>query len=686
MDLLLARCRNLHSIPFLLVFLASSLQAQEMLSSPLVRATDIRTLSAERANRKLPVDLHGVITYVNTGSGDGQLFLQDKTAGVFVFQRGAIVSAPLHAGQFVEVKGVTTAGDFSPCIAQSRITVLHEGVFPAPKRPPFDQFLATHEDGQWTELRGVVRSGETKAGRLFLNVAVPGGSFLAIAPHYREDWKTALVDAVVAVTGALAPIRNEFRQAVGVRLFVPDEAHIRIDQAAPADPFARPSTDAGSVGRFRPTMEFERRIRVRATVTAVETGVLYVSDGKGTLAVQGQTNCILDPGDVADFVGFPGPVYGHPGLQDAQCRKLSSGGGTPKAVTTTSDAILPEQNFTDPSGKGQAIGTRFDMKTVRLEGTLLQVSPGPESYTLVLDAGKRQVVATLPSSAKRFSLQSARNGDRIQLTGVCVITYDQYHRGQSFRILLRDDGDIVVTATAPWWNTGKAIWVLGLMGGVVLLSAAWIALLRHKVRVSTNELREANRLLQKLSCEDSLTGAANRRQFDMALRSEFGRTRRTAAPISLLLIDIDHFKALNDQFGHLRGDECLARVAWTLKTILRRDTDQVARYGGEEFAVILPETGASDARLIAEAMRKAVEDLAISNPSNAGYPFLSISVGVATFHPRRTAAEEYPSPEVLIGLADEALYQAKQGGRNRCISLEETRSGQSSARPEPVVS
>ncbi len=681
----LMQCKNLHGTVFLLVVLTFSLRAQEMLPLPLAKASDIRTLSAEMASRKLPVDLHGVITYVDTGSGDGQLFIQDKTAGVFVFQRGATVNAPVHAGQFVEVKAVTTAGDFSPCIAQPRITVLHDGVFPAPKRPAFDQFLATREDGQWTELRGVVRSGETKAGRLFLNVAVPGGSFLAITPHYRSDWKTALVDSVVAVTGALAPIRNEFRQTVGVRLFVPDEAHIRIEEAAPPDPFDRPPTDAGSVGRFRPTVEFERRIRVQATVTAVETGVIYMSDGHGSLAVQGQTGCNLNPGEMGDVVGFPGPIYGRPGLQDAQCRKLSAG-GSPKVVPTTADAILPEQNFTDPSGVGQAAATRFDMKPIRIEGTLLQAAPGPDSYVLIVESGKRQFVATLPGSAKKFGVQAASNGDRIQLTGVCLITYDQYHRGQSFRILLRDASDIVVTATAPWWNLGKAMWVLGLMGGVVLLSGTWIALLRHRVRASTRELREANELLQRLSCEDALTGAANRRQFDMALHSEFGRTRRSATPISLLLIDIDHFKALNDRFGHLQGDECLARVARTLKAVMPRDTSRVARYGGEEFAVILPETNAADARSVAEEMRKAVQDLAILNPSDAGYPFLSISVGVATFHPQRGGGDEHRSPEVLIGLADEALYQAKQGGRNRCISLEEIASGHSPGSPEPAIS
>ena len=150
-----------------------------------------------------------------------------------------------------------------------------------------------------------------------------------------------------------------------------------------------PPTDAGSVGRFRPTVEFERRIRVQATVTAVETGLLYVSDGQGFLAVRGQEGCLLKPGDSGDFVGFPGPVFGRPGLQDAQCRKLNGGGGGPKAVATTADAILPEQNFTDPSGKGQAVATRFDMRPVRIEGTLLQVSPGPDSDTLILESGEK---------------------------------------------------------------------------------------------------------------------------------------------------------------------------------------------------------------------------------------------------------------------------------------------------------
>jgi diguanylate cyclase (GGDEF)-like protein len=634
----------------------------------LVHAKDVRTLSPEDARRQLPVKLRGVVTYVDTGSGSGQLFVQDATAGIFVFMKYGTVSGHLEAGELIDIEGVTTAGDFSPCVAHAHITVLGRGVVPEPKHPAFDQFLATREDGQWTELRGVVRSGEIKGGRLFLNVAAAGGSFLVVTPRYRDDWKRALVDSMVAVRGALAPIRNESRQAVGVRMFVPDTGEIRIEQAAPEDAFDRPISGASSVGGFRPAAGPEHRIRVRSTVTAVEPGAVYVSDGEIGLAIQALASCNLNPGEVADIVGFPGAVMGRPGLQDALCRKVSQG-TMPRVVQASADAILPAQSFADPSGVGQAASTRFDMKLVRTNGMLLQVAPAADGYVLILEAGKRQFAATLPGSAK-FAPGEAGSGDQVQVTGVCLITYDQYHRGQSFRILLRNAADVVVTASSPWWNLRRAMWGLVFMGTVILLSALWIRLLHQQVRANTRELRQANAALQRLSGEDPLTGVANRRQFDAVLRSEFGKACDSGTALSLLLVDIDHFKALNDSCGHLRGDECLARVARTLQSVLKRPADVVARYGGEEFAVILPGIDAIGARGIAESMRVAVLELAILNPGGEAEAFLSVSIGAATFCGSRTGVGEGLRPETVVALADDALYQAKVGGRNRCVWLE----------------
>ena len=177
---------------------------------------------------------------------------------------------------------------------------------------------------------------------------------------------------------------------------------------------------------------------------------------------------------------------------------------------------------------------------------------------------------------------------------------------------------------------------------------------------ANRKLALANRELETLSTHDALTMVPNRRRFDQVLDTEWRRSRRSGKPVSLLFVDIDHFKALNDTYGHREGDECLRRVAHTLQDGLRRAGDFIARYGGEEFALILPDTEAKRALAHAEKLRKAVEALAIPNEGSPGGGNLTISVGVATWCP----AEEM-LVEDLVHQADAALYEAKRGGRNR---------------------
>lgn len=173
------------------------------------------------------------------------------------------------------------------------------------------------------------------------------------------------------------------------------------------------------------------------------------------------------------------------------------------------------------------------------------------------------------------------------------------------------------------------------------------------------KLRAAHDRLEELSLQDSLTGIANRRRFDQTLESEWHRAMRAHSALSLLLIDLDYFKKLNDTFGHRHGDRCLARVAAALRSAASRSGDLVARYGGEEFAAILPTTHLEAARSIARRMQAAVDALKITNPSNIG-TYLSISIGICT-----CVAPTGASPEWLIESADRALYRAKQYGRNR---------------------
>jgi len=161
---------------------------------------------------------------------------------------------------------------------------------------------------------------------------------------------------------------------------------------------------------------------------------------------------------------------------------------------------------------------------------------------------------------------------------------------------------------------------------------------------------------------DGLTGIANRRYFDVALDRELRRAQRMKSPLSLLLIDIDSFKAYNDHFGHQQGDACLSTVAQALAAKLKRPADVAARYGGEEFAAILPDTSLEQARLHANAIREHVAALALPHAASAYWPIVTLSIGVASFD--RERLHEVPA---LIEAADKALYAAKRGGRNRVV-------------------
>ena len=176
-------------------------------------------------------------------------------------------------------------------------------------------------------------------------------------------------------------------------------------------------------------------------------------------------------------------------------------------------------------------------------------------------------------------------------------------------------------------------------------------------------LKQKTDLLERLAHVDGLTGVANRRRFDEALVLETRRCHRTNMPISLLLLDIDHFKHYNDHFGHGMGDITLTRVATTLSQKVARASDLVARYGGEEFGVILPETDHEGAAIIAEKLRESVAALRIPHAPESGGDFVSISIGVATQEPG-----ESMQPSELVESADRRLYEAKAAGRNRVVA------------------
>jgi diguanylate cyclase (GGDEF)-like protein len=179
-------------------------------------------------------------------------------------------------------------------------------------------------------------------------------------------------------------------------------------------------------------------------------------------------------------------------------------------------------------------------------------------------------------------------------------------------------------------------------------------------RIATHlRIVEQIRFIEQLGLYDALTKIPNRRSFDNHLATEWGRANREKTPISLLMVDVDHFKQLNDSYGHQHGDAVLQELAVVMKSVLKRAADFLARWGGEEFAVLLPQTDLKGAREVAEQIRAGVEAAGVYCADATGTK-TTVSVGVNAQRPvPETALEEF------IHETDKRLYQAKEAGRNR---------------------
>lgn len=196
-----------------------------------------------------------------------------------------------------------------------------------------------------------------------------------------------------------------------------------------------------------------------------------------------------------------------------------------------------------------------------------------------------------------------------------------------------------------------------------------------RARVTTHlRLKQLSDELRRMANTDALTDLPNRRAFDAALAREWARSLRDTQPLCCLMVDVDHFKAYNDSYGHPAGDVCLNRVAQALRGALLRPTDMVARYGGEEFAVLLPNTTRDGGCLVAERLLQAVLELHVPHEGGVADGMVSVSIGVACSdespEQQGNAAAGEPDSADLMRRADRALYLAKQQGRARARTIE----------------
>jgi diguanylate cyclase (GGDEF)-like protein len=231
-------------------------------------------------------------------------------------------------------------------------------------------------------------------------------------------------------------------------------------------------------------------------------------------------------------------------------------------------------------------------------------------------------------------------------------------------------------AFAAFYSAVSLTWWGSLYGGLlgteqVYFGILWAMLANGLGYTAARCLQRSQRIqyaqklvMQQLLATDALTGIANRRSFDEAIASEWRRCARAGRPLSLLMIDVDHFKAYNDRFGHQKGDACLRRLARVLVDCIAAPDALVARYGGEEFVCLLPGADQRAAAKLARRVTTALDRAAIIHPTSPDSDRITLSVGVAT-------ADAFVTNETaLLTLADELLYAAKNGGRNRIVSGE----------------
>lgn len=241
---------------------------------------------------------------------------------------------------------------------------------------------------------------------------------------------------------------------------------------------------------------------------------------------------------------------------------------------------------------------------------------------------------------------------------------DQEHAQTHLQIIL-ETGYTVVTYRIQR-KDGEYVWfesAIKLLHGSDNEASKLIVVSRNinERKLSEQKLQDANELLKHLSSIDGLTGVSNRRTFDERLEIEWKRSLRNSKPLSLIMFDIDYFKAYNDTYGHQGGDGCLKQVVAIVEKTLGRASDHLCRYGGEEFSVILPETDEAGAVTVGEKIRKAIEDIQIPHAGSKISDWVTVSVGTATMVPTINM-----DPLTLISNADKAVYEAKKAGRN-CV-------------------
>ena len=471
--------RTPHWMALAVFFALTTFTTCAQTNAELNSAAEIRALTPEQAQQKIPVHLNAVVTFFTRYFYS--CFVQDSTAGVFLTFPLNAWPDKLEPGQTVEIVGTTGPGEYAPVVNVERLTVTGHATLPSPKSITYDQLATGAEDSQFVEIGGVVRSLRKFGTSDFYVIEIATGSGRLSA--YTEDLPVTqpdeLLDSTVRIRGVCSTMFNHQRQLFAAELMVPRQEDFQIEIPVAPNPIEIPARPIGSLFQFTPQENYGHRVKIAGTVTLFVPGSkLYLQDEQRGVLAETKSTEPLTPGDVVEAVGFPSQGDYTPMLQDAVYHKIKS--STPLAPVTVS---------TD-----EALTGNFDSELVQIHARVIDRSwHGDEQFLLLQDSNViYQAILEGGDNADNFA--QVENGSVVSVTGVCRIEPGSEWvpgpgwRAKSFSILMRSPADVAVLQSPPWWTLQKVLWMSGGLAFVALAAFGWVGVLRRQVVERTRQL------------------------------------------------------------------------------------------------------------------------------------------------------------------------------------------------------
>jgi len=493
----------------------------EMIENSTLRLADlVVNLSREQAAEGRPVKITGVVTWEDRN--ERFFYVQDVSAGVRVLLPPGVSPRDFLFSSFISITGVTAAGRFTPEIIATDIQKLNSIEPPLGRVITYEQAASGVEDGQRVELTGYLRDAVQTLTKTILYLTTGSGEFTARLPatnHFARQ-----IGALVSIRGVCQVETNDKGESTGFTLLAVHAPQVITLDPAPADLFAAPERTIASLCSLNPLRSLLRRIRVTGQVVHFIPGrYLYVQNGSSGMLALTRSKEPLKPGDQVELVGIFGREGNRPILRDTTYRRREG-----------STQLVPKM-----LGSDYTIQDSFDACFVQVTGRLLEAGKRDGSLRFLVQTEHDSFEAILEDADRELPPAGAK----IRLSGVYQIEYDKYRQTRGFRLLLRSPADLEILTTPSWWTASRALYIVALLVGCVVLVFVWVTILRRRVTHQTDLIR---RQLEK----GALLEAQNRDIIDNA--SDFIFTLDEQGRIT-------SFNPAGERLTGLRRDQALGR-------------------------------------------------------------------------------------------------------------------------------